>query len=194
MLQIIISGGFGALAGFIASLFMQNRVRRLDARTYAAAVAREMLLITRKLNSYSTALRGLERELLDDRDLHVPELLLSDQDLIVYHSNTAKIGLLEGPHALRLLKFYQQVRDLRVEVREKWGSDWIDKGEGHLATYWVSSLNEHEAEVKKCSAYGSKLLSQLHNYSLGGFFAVVLLRARFRIRKLISRRRSRKTS
>lgn len=191
MLQIIVSVVSGAVAGFVASVFMQDRVRRLDARTYAAAVAREMLLITRKLNSYSTALRGLEKRLEDDKDLTVPNLTLNNEDLIVYHSNTSKIGLLEGPRALRLLKFYQNVRDLRLEAQEKWdgsSADWIDKDQGQLATYWVSSLNEHEAEVKKWSAYGSNLSGQLNAFSQIGRFRYFLLRARLRIRKLLSRK------
>ena len=60
---IVISAAIGAVVTLIGNFIMQGRVRWRDTQIYALSLSREMLLITRKLNSYVKALEDFHKDL-----------------------------------------------------------------------------------------------------------------------------------
>ena len=159
---ILISATIGAIVAFFGSLVMQGRLRWRETQIYGAALVREMLLITRKLNTYRDELRAFRKKL----EGTVPKSPLNDDDLLVHRSNTSKIGLLDKPYALSTLKFYQWVRDLRAVAEGTWNHEeprWIDKDTKHVADDWNEEFTEHLAQVERVREYGTSLLSSLED-------------------------------
>lgn len=148
-LTIVISASFGAVAGFIANIVMQGRARHLDMQTYASALVREMLLITRKLEEYVKTLQEYNERRREGAVSNVPGHSLTSEDLLIFQTNTSKIGLLEKPFALSTLKFYQQVRDvMRTDVWEDGDRDF---------TNW--------SQYEEVARYGQNLMRQLEMVS-----------------------------
>lgn len=170
VLTIVISATVGAAVGFFGNLIMQGRTRWLETQTYGATVAREILLVTRKLDTYQGDLEGFEKELVG----YVPKIPLNNDDTLIYRSNTSKIGLLDKSYALTTMKFYQRVRDLRAVAEKNWSNREVawdfrgvvkDKGlereVNQVSEDWIDELHAYMAEVKDVSNYGKGLMNQL---------------------------------
>ena len=169
LISILTSVLFGALAGIAANVFMHGRSRWIEMQSYAVALAREMLLITRKLDQYGSDIKAAGSAVIDSGEF--PKSSLDPDDFLIFRSNTSKIGLLDKPLALSTMKFYQGVRDLMA----------VDTP---LLTYGpqpFKQINEHREEVRRLSHYGKNLLGQLEgrtSVSYGQFLWHGLVRMR----------------
>lgn len=143
LVTILISALVGGAVAFVGNLLMQNRTRWLETQSYGSALAREMLLITRRLEAYSKALSTAAKQ---HRPL--PRWPIRDDDLLIFKANTSKIGLLKKPLALSLMKFYQRVRDLSADV------DWVYDADYRKALEWSDRLKRYIAEVDEVVSYG----------------------------------------
>jgi hypothetical protein len=111
LMSIVVGGSFGALAGAAVNLLMHGRERHEQMRTFAKALAREVLLITRKLKPLPKDMASFvdNSEYIDS-----PDSPLTKDDLAVFYSNTDKIGLLDEKSALSSLKFYGNMVTVRA--------------------------------------------------------------------------------
>ena len=86
----------GAFGGLSINVFLYGRTRWIEMQILTKALAREIIFLTRKLDEYSPA---------------SPSLYISDDDMIVFRSNTGKIGLMEPTLVFKTVKFYSFVRN-----------------------------------------------------------------------------------
>jgi hypothetical protein len=169
---ILLSAVVGGVVGFFGNIVMQNRTRWLEIRTYSKALAREMELIARKLNEYSKFLERYDEHINTLAASHlevtrrsvsafkVPRLPMVNDDLIIFNSDAAKIGLLDEPFAMSTLKFYRDVRDLKLEASTHWEGkepQWQDFARGRIALKWKEDLCNHLQRTQEVSVYGRDL-------------------------------------
>ena len=100
----IVSSALGFLFAVIGLIISQRYQRWLESRTLASAILTEALNILDTLQLY--------QEILDkaEQGTPLPEIGISRDDMSVFLSNTAKLGLLIPTSAMHIIQFYSRVR------------------------------------------------------------------------------------
>lgn len=102
---------------YIGSIVNQNRVRRLERLTFLRALEAEVSILQEKLIAWNDHLR----EVIDD-EIPCPRegwWNISDRDMLIFTSNTSKIGLFDHKLASALIHFYHDAHVARVRL-----ADW----------------------------------------------------------------------
>lgn len=96
----------GLIGGFLSNVLLQRRTRWIEMQILSRVLAREVLLLNRKLEAASKL-----------NSIRQPSI--EADDMLIFRSNTAKLGLLESWLALRTMKFYGFVRDAVSRQRDQ---------------------------------------------------------------------------
>ncbi len=88
----------GLIGGFLSNILLQRRTRWIEMQILSRALAQEVRLLIRKLEAT-----------LKSSCIRQPSI--EPDDMLIFRSNTAKLGLLEPWLSLRTMKFYGFVRD-----------------------------------------------------------------------------------
>lgn len=109
---LLLSGSLSALTGYIASRVSQHQQQRHAEDIYRLAIATEIRTLHGRLARYE--------ELLQTRVLigqisgaQVLKVLLPDEATAVFSDNASSIGVFDTRAALRILRFYADVRTLQ---------------------------------------------------------------------------------
>lgn len=155
-MDFILTIALPAITAFFVGYFLHGGARWTETQGFGLSIAREILLITRKLEIYEEELKQFRDDLKSVVGETVPLIPLTDSDMLVFSGNTGKIGLLDRRLALVVLKFYQQTRDLISESKKHWDgteAEWIDKNENKVSENWFLFFHAHIDRVSEMIAY-----------------------------------------
>ena len=110
-LTVLVSAGLSAVTGYVTSRISQHRQQRLNRQTYRVAILAEVRSLHRRLLEYETAFvaRVMPGEV---SGAQVVKVLMQAGDTVVFNNNTSSIGLFDRPTALRVVRFYSDLRSL----------------------------------------------------------------------------------
>lgn len=163
---IIASAVTGGLFGAGANMLLQGRSRWLDTRSYASALAREVLANGHKLASWREQIRADQVKASGPRGrrdlvIIVPPCPLSADDMLVFRSSIGGIGRLPPWLVIDVLKLYEWFR----ELHERYGQlcelepDRADEFVGRLSAilHHLEGRVLTELEVIATTPYWRKL-------------------------------------
>lgn len=112
LVTIFASATLSAVASYLTSRISQRRQRSIDRYTFRMAILAEVRALHNHLLEYETAFetRVMTCQLSGAQVLRV---LLQTDDTVVFHSSASSIGLFDRRTALRVLRFYADVRILQ---------------------------------------------------------------------------------
>jgi len=112
LFTVLISAGVSAATGYISSRLTQRIQERKATGRWRLALASEIRTLRTRLMQYELAFesRVLTGELLGS---HALRLLLQPGDISVFTHNASSIGLFDTALALRVLRFYADIRTLQ---------------------------------------------------------------------------------
>jgi len=110
----IATAGIGLVSGYVGSVLNQDRTRRLDRDTFGRALLAEMSVLDAKVHHILDQFRDMRDDgYRDDDEL---ELDLSERDLAIFTSNTAKIGLFDPATAEAITALYSRLRSIVIDL------------------------------------------------------------------------------
>jgi hypothetical protein len=119
---VLLSGSVSAFTGYIASRFSQRQQQRHTEDVYRLAVATEIRTLNGRLARYDELLRSqiLAGKVSNGRLFKV---LVPKGATAVFANNAASVGVFDTRTALRILRFYADVRTLQghAQVVSKMG-------------------------------------------------------------------------
>jgi len=112
LVTILASATLSALTGYATSRLSQRSQRSVHRHTYRLALLAEVRNLHRRLMDYEAAFatRVITGQISAAQVLKV---LLQSGDTVVFSNNAASIGLFDRRTALRVLRFYADVRTLQ---------------------------------------------------------------------------------
>jgi hypothetical protein len=168
---ILLSGG----VSFITAGLSQNRQQRRATENYKLALVSEIRALHKHLIRYETE---FNEQVLTGRatPAQVLKVLIQPGDTIVFTNNASAIGLFDNQTALRVLRFYSDVRALHGHalVLSELASD--------------QGYENHQAMLRHARRRAHALVERLKRPDLLAF-AVVLLSRRFRELRRFTRMR-----
>ena len=110
-LTILASTMLSAATGYITSRISQQRQRSITSRTYRQALLMEVRALHNRLLEYETSYVRLVMtgQISGDQLL---KILFQPGDTVVFTNNASSIGLFDRRTALRVLRFYSDMRVL----------------------------------------------------------------------------------
>ena len=153
-MELFLTIALPSIAALYVGYLLHGGAKWTETQAFGQSIAREILLITRKLETYEEELKRFRDDLesvVGEKILPIP---LTDSDMIVFNSNTDKVGLLEPGMSLIVLKFYQQTRDLITESQNNWDGEaakWAN--EGIPDPLWYGFFYSHINRVSEMIAY-----------------------------------------
>jgi hypothetical protein len=111
VLTIIGSAVLSAATSYVTSRISQQRQQSITSRTYRQALLMEVRSLHNRLLEYETAFvkRVMTGQISGDQLL---KILFQPGDTVVFTNNASSIGLFDRRTALRVLRFYSDVRVL----------------------------------------------------------------------------------
>ena len=112
VITIFASGGLSAVTGYLTSRLSLQRQRSINRYTFLLAILAEVRDLHTRLLEYETAFtqRVMTGEVSGAQVLKV---LLQPADTVVFSNNASSIGLFDRRTALRVLRFYADIRTLQ---------------------------------------------------------------------------------
>jgi hypothetical protein len=112
LLTILASGGLSAVTGYLTSRLSLQSQRSINRYTFHLAILAEVRGLHSRLMEYETAFthRVMTGEVSGAQVLTV---LLQPGDAVVFNNNASSIGLFDRRTALRVLRFYADIRTLQ---------------------------------------------------------------------------------
>jgi hypothetical protein len=108
---VLLSGIVSAAASYIAARISQLQQERLATENYKSALISEIRSLHKHLVRYEAAFN--ERVMTGEVSVgQVLKVLLQPEDAIVFTTNASAIGLFDNRTALRVLRFYSDLRIL----------------------------------------------------------------------------------
>ena len=110
-LTVLVSAGLSAVTGYITSRISQHRQQRINRQTYRVAILAEVRSLHRRLLEYEVAFVGrvMTGEISGAQLLTV---LMRAGDTAVFNNNASSIGLFDRRTALRVVRFYSDIRSV----------------------------------------------------------------------------------
>ena len=108
---IFVSAVLSAATGFLTSRISQQSQRAMNGHTYRLAILAEVRGLHHRLLEYEIA---YEQRVLTGQvsGAQVLQVLMQTGDTVVFNNNASSIGLFDRRTALRVLRFYADVRAL----------------------------------------------------------------------------------
>lgn len=181
---VLLSAAVSACASYITARISQHRQQRRATENYKRALVSEIRGLHKHLIRYEAAFN--ERVLTGEATAaQVLKVLLQPGDTVVFTNNASAIGLFQNRTALRVLRFYSDVRALHGHalLLAELASD-----EGrNLAKH---EMGRHELMLRHTRRRAHALVKSLKRPSLP---VVALMRLRQRLRLLLRSGRMRET-
>jgi hypothetical protein len=138
-LTVIVSAGLSAVTGYLTSRISQHRQQLINRQTYRVAILAEVRALHRRLLDYEAAFAG--RVMTGQvSSAQLLKVLLQAGDSVVFNNNASSIGLFDRRTAMRVVRFYADIRSLYgralvlSELAEMAGSEHIEtEMRNHLA-------------------------------------------------------------
>jgi hypothetical protein len=110
-ITIVASAGLSAVTSYVTSRISQHRQQSINGRTYRQAVLAEVRALHNRLLEYESvyATRVMTGQISVAQLLKV---LLQPGDTVVFTNNASSIGLFDRRTALRVVRFYSDIRIL----------------------------------------------------------------------------------
>jgi len=110
-LTVLVSAGLSAVTGYITSRISQGRQQLINRQTYRVALLAEVRALHQRLQEYEAAFSG--RVMTGQvSGAQVLKVLMQSGEIVVFANNTSSIGLFDRPTALRIVRFYADIRSL----------------------------------------------------------------------------------
>ena len=131
-LTVVISAGLSAVTGYVTSRISQRSQQLINRRTYRVAILAEVRALHQRLLEYEAAFAG--RVMTGQISAaQVLKVLLQSGDTVVFSNNASSIGLFDRRTALRIVRFYADIRSLYGRALVL--SELVDMaGSGHIET------------------------------------------------------------
>jgi hypothetical protein len=112
VVTIFASAGLSAFTGYLSSRLSLQRQRSINRYTFRLAILAEVRGLHNRLLEYEAAFanRVMTGEV---SGAHVLTVLLQPADTVVFSNNALSIGLFDRRTALRVLRFYADIRTLQ---------------------------------------------------------------------------------
>jgi hypothetical protein len=112
VVTILASAGLSAVTGYLTSRLSLQRQRSISRYTFLLAILAEVRGLHNRLLEYEAAFtnRVMTGEISGAQVLKV---LLQPADTVVFSNNASSIGLFDRRTALRVLRFYSDIRTLQ---------------------------------------------------------------------------------
>jgi hypothetical protein len=109
----------GGFAGYIGSILNQDRTRRLDRKTFLRALEVEISILQEKLIAEKEFIREFsERGRMAVCLRESEPMIINDRDMLVFSSNTSKIGLFDHQTAHEIIHFYHNANVAKLRLEE----------------------------------------------------------------------------
>src|SRR5207302_7926317 len=108
-ITIVASAVLSAGASYLTSRISQQRQQAITSRTYRQALLMEVRALHNRLSEYETAYVRLVMTSQISGD-QLRKILLQPGDTVVFTNNSSSIGLFDRRTALRVLRFYSDIR------------------------------------------------------------------------------------
>lgn len=170
---VLVSAAVSAGASYIASRISQHQQLQRTTENYKLALVSEIRALHNHLIRYEAVFN--ERVLAGTMTTaQVLKVLLQPGDMVVFANNASAIGLFRGQTALRVLRFYADVRILHghAQVLSELASD-----SGHNLT--SHEVRRHQAMLRHTRRRAHVLVKRLKRPSLPSV-ALAYLRRRMR--------------
>ena len=110
-LTVLVSAGLSAVTGYVTSRISQHRQQRINSQTYRVAILAEVRSLHRRLLEYEVAFAG--RVMTGEvSGAQVLKVLMQAGDTVVFNNNASSIGLFDRRTALRVVRFYSDLRSV----------------------------------------------------------------------------------
>jgi hypothetical protein len=111
LFTVLLSGVVSASASYVAARFSARRQQRHATDSYKLALISEIRALHKRLVRYDSAFNN--RVLTSEMSgAHLLKVLLQPGDMLVFTNNASAIGLFDSRTALRVLRFYSDVRTI----------------------------------------------------------------------------------
>jgi hypothetical protein len=174
VLTILASGGLSAATGYLTSRLSLQRQRTINQYTFHLAILAEVRGLHSRLLEYEAAFtnRVMTGEVSGAQVLKV---LLQPADSVVFNNNASSIGLFDRRTALRVLRFYADIRTLQ-------GRAYVLSEAAQLATSELvqSETQRHLLLVRQIRKRAHALIKRLRRQPDGALAAARWLRRRVR--------------
>jgi hypothetical protein len=116
ILTVLLSGSVSAFTGYIASRVSQGEQQRHSEDVYRLAIATEIRTLNGRLARYDELLQS---RALADRvsSAQLLKVLVPKTATAVFANNAVSVGVFDNRTALRILRFYADVRTLQGHAR-----------------------------------------------------------------------------
>lgn len=109
----------GGVAGYIGSILNQDRNRRLERKTFLRALEVEISILQEKLIAEKEFIREFsERGRIAVCLRESEPMMICDRDMLVFISNTSKIGLFDHQTAHEIIHFYHNANVAKLRLEE----------------------------------------------------------------------------
>ncbi len=180
---VLISATVSAITGYVSSRLTQRIQEQKSARRWRLAVASEIRTLRTRLLQYEFTFesRVLTGELSGSHALRV---LLQPGDISVFTNSASSIGFFDTRTALRVLRFYADIRTLQGHAIML--EDVADQREGVASD---SDVCKHRKMVQNCQRRAHVLVRHLrHEAAALRLARLVWGRERRRLRSLLKAR------
>ena len=110
-MTVLASAGLSAVTGYLTSRISQRSQRVINSQTYRVALLAEVRALHQRLLEYEAAFAG--RVMTGQvSGAQVLKVLMQAGDTVVFNNNTSSIGLFDRRTALRIVRFYADIRSL----------------------------------------------------------------------------------
>lgn len=118
----------GGIAGYAASVLNQDRTRRLERKTFTRALQAEISILAEKVAENDFLREVGERGGGAVCNREGDPMVITERDMIVFSTNTSKVGLYDDETATHIIHFYQAAHVARLKLEEWYRLGDIDDG------------------------------------------------------------------
>ncbi|MDB5445227.1 MAG: hypothetical protein JWQ97_544 [Phenylobacterium sp.] len=155
-ITLLASAVLSAATSYVTSRISQQRQQSITSRTYRQAILMEVRALHNRLLEYETAygLRVMTGQISGGQLL---KILFQPGDTVVFTNNASSIGLFDRRTALRVLRFYSDIRVL--EGRAIVLSESASTADAELIK---SEMRHHLTQLRQVRRRAHFLIRRLH--------------------------------